>query len=244
MGFTINHSKLTKIIPRKNNGCKALNITSILSSGVWEGKRCFLLGGGPSLIGFDYNLIKDELTIGVNKTFIQFSATINYVMDARFYGMVTNPSNKENLYQSWATYKGIKVFLKRNKKFKFDSSVYVVNALPNKSISFDLDKGIWPGNNSGFGALSLAIALGCKNIGLLGYDLSVDSKTKKTHWHGGYLDQNPKSMPKKLDKFKVPFNEFSEAFVQQGIKITNLNFDSALKCFSFGKIKEFLALKV
>lgn len=243
MGFVINHSKLTKVIPRKNNGCKASSIISILSSGAWEGKRCFILGGGPSLKGFDYNPIKNELTIGVNKTFIQFPATINYAMDSRFYSMVTDSSNEENLYQSWAAYNGIKVFLLRSKKFKFDSSVYVVNSLPNKCISFDLNRGIWPGNNSGFGALALSIALGCKQIGLLGFDLKVDFKNSGTHWHKGYVNQRFSTMQKKLDKFKKCFEEFSEVIKQQGINVVNLNPQSALKCFPFSKVKEFLSLK-
>ena len=247
MGFVIKHNKSTSIIPTKSMVCKAHNITSILSSGAWEGKRCFLLGGGPSLKDFDYNLIKDELTIGVNKSFIKFSTTINYAMDARFYDMVSYPSKKDikknNLHQQWVAYKGIKVFPKRSSKFVFDDSVYVVNSLPGTALSFDLSKGIWLGNNSGFGALMLAICLGCKKVGLLGYDLKVDSKAKKTHWHDGYANQDVNSFQRKLDRFRVCFEEFSTTIKQQGIEVVNLverSEDSKLTCFLKEDIKTFL----
>ena len=60
-------------------------ITDVLNSDSWKGKRCFIIGGGPSLSDFDFDILKDELTIGINKTLIQFSPTLNYSMDKRFY---------------------------------------------------------------------------------------------------------------------------------------------------------------
>jgi len=242
MGITIKHNRGTKIILSKEVDCKAKSITSILSSTSWKDKKCFILGGGPSLTHFDFNLIKDELTIGVNKSFTRFSCTINYGMDMGFYDKLTYSYSSDSrlikLHQQWLEYSGIKVFLKRP-RFKLDSSVYVVNDIKEKTLSFDLEKGIYGGNNSGFGALMLAITLGATKIGLLGYDLKVDNQAKKTHWHSGYIHQRFDTMQSKLDKFKMPFNEFSEAIVQQGIEVINLNPDSALNCFPFGTLEDF-----
>jgi len=251
MGFVIKHNKSTSIIPTKSMVCKAHNITSILSSGAWEGKRCFLLGGSPFLKDFDFNLIENELTIGVNKSFIKFPCMINYAMDVRFYDMVSYSSKKDikknNLHQEWIAYEGIKVFPRRSPKFVFDDSVYVVNSLSNKALSFDLEKGIWLGNNSGFGALMLAICLGCKEIGLLGYSMMVDTKNKKTHWHNGYENQGFDSFQRKLDRFRVCFEEFASTIVQQGINVVNLvekSEDSKLTCFSKDSLKNFLRKSV
>lgn len=259
MGFLINQNKLkrNKIMRRKstnlrlnrNMACRAPYITEVLPSGAWKDKTCFLIGGGPSLKNFDFNLIKNELTIGVNKSFTKFPTTVNYAMDVRFYDMVTctrkvytkNAKCKE-LHHQWLVYRGIKLFIKRSAKSKFDSSIYIVNNLDKKAISLDLSRGIYGGNNSGFGALMLAIALGATWIGLLGYDLKVQKKQEriKTHWHDGYGLGRVESFQSKLDKFRMCFEEFAPTIAKQGIKVVNLNPTSALECFPKEDIRTFL----
>ena len=251
MGFLINQTKLkrNRIMRRKptnlrlnrNKSCRAPSITEILSNNVWKDKTCFLIGGGPSLKGFDFTPIKNELTIGVNKSFIEFPTTINYAMDWRFYNMVTS----DDLYQQWASYKGIKLFLKRSTKSKFNDDVYVVNSLREKGLSLDLHRGIWGGNNSGFGALMLAICLGATRIGLLGYSMKVQKEQNKikTHWHGGYGLGRAGNFQSKLDKFRVCFEEFSSVIAKQGIEVVNLvekSEDSKLTCFPKDFLENFL----
>lgn len=245
MSCTINHAKATRIaIPVKSSFCQAQNIASIFSSGEWKERRCFIIGGGPSLEGFDFHKLDGELTIGINKAFIACSPTINYVMDLRFYSALTVPDKDPKaveLYNKWVAYKGIKVFLKRSEKTRFDPSIYVVNSLPNKTISFDLKKGIWGGNNSGFGALMLAIALGCKRVGLLGFDMKVDTKGGRTHWYGKYPGQSIEEMPRKLESFKKCFEEFATSIRDNGITVDNLNLDSALNCFNKSTFDSFIS---
>jgi uncharacterized Rossmann fold enzyme len=245
MSCVINHSKTTRIaIPTKCSLCQASNIASILSSSEWQGKRCFIIGGGPSLENFGFHKLDGELTIGVNKAFTAYPPTINYAMDLRFYDALNSPDKKDlkavELYNKWVAYKGIKVFLKRSEKTRFDSGIYVVNSLPSKTISFDLKKGIWGGNNSGFGALMLAVALGSKKIGLLGLDMKIDEKKSKTHWHEGYPDQTLMGFPKKLGSFSQCFEEFAASIMNNGITVDNLNPDSALGCFNKSTFDSFI----
>ncbi len=260
MGYPINQNKLkrNKIMCRKptnlrlnrNMICKAPCITEILPNGSWKDKTCFLLGGGPSLKNFDFGPLENKLTIGINKSFIKFPTTINYAMDDRFYKMVTgakkgyahNPKWEE-IQKQWSAYRGIKLFLYHNVKCKFDENVYSVKKLANFRISFDLNIGIWGGNNSGFGALMLAIGLGATRIGLLGYDLKIQGKKSNpiTHWHDGYaFDTSKQSFQRKLDKFKTCFDDFAKVIAKQGVKVVNLNLDSALECFSKEGIETFL----
>lgn len=237
----IRHKRLTS--HHRSVKCKAAHITKVLSSGAWKGKTCFLIGGGPSIKGFDFNLIKNELTIGVNKAFTEYPVTVNYAMDMRLYDIVSCGNVKDKkIHQQWLEYKGIKVFAQRSKKYKFDESVYVVNSLRRKALSFNLDEGIWEGNNSGFGALMLAIGLGATRIGLLGYDLKVRKTHKniETHWHGGYGLDRADTFQSKLDKFRGCFTDFAPIIKQQGIEVVNLNPDSALDCFPKKEFKMFL----
>ena len=41
-----------------------------LPTGSWKGQRCFIIGGGPSLKGFDFKQLKGEKIIAINKAFV------------------------------------------------------------------------------------------------------------------------------------------------------------------------------
>jgi hypothetical protein len=235
MGYLRIKQNSTNVIPRKLLICKARPITEVLSSTSWSGKRCFILCGGPSLENFDFNKLQNEMTIGVNKAFTKFPCTINYAMDQRFYDsiMYTNRADQESyeVHNAWLKYRGIKVFAKTSETVRFDPSVYVVNTVKQRCVSEVLSAGVYPGNNSGLGSLMLAIALGCKQIYMLGLDMKVDEKKGKTHFHSGYKNQKIEHVATVLQSFKKDFELFAPVFPKVGIEVINLNPDSELNCF-------------
>ena len=164
-------------------------------------------------------------------------------MDLRFYDLVSGMNRKSfesvKLHNRWLQYRGVKVFL-RSRGAKYDSSVYIVEKLSKKTISFDLKQGIWGGNNSGFGAMMLAVCLGCRRIGLLGVDMKVDTQKRKIHWHEGYKNQDVESFSKKLKSFANCFEDLASDISKNGVDIINLNPSSMLKCFSKDSIENFL----
>jgi len=213
-------------------GKKNKNISEVFSSNSLSGKRCFLLAGGPSLKDFDYSILSNEFTIGINKTFMAYSPTINYSMDLNFYNYITQPGitqEQRRAFHSWNDYEGYKVFLKPKRNEEFAEDIYLVNDLKKKVLSLDIEQGIYSSQNSGFGALMLAIALGCKEIYLLGYDLKISNRT--THWHRGYPKQEPEIYEKTLKQFMLIFNEFAPFIKENGIEVFNLSRFSALDCF-------------
>jgi len=244
MGYLRLKQNTSQIISRKKVSCKAKPITDVLNSNSWSGKRCFILCGGPSLENFDFGKIQNEYTISINKSFLKFNSTICYGMDRRFYDSVThaNRADQESfaIHNAWLMYKGIKVFPKNSDKAKFDPNVYVVNAIKNSCISLNLNSGIYTGNNSGFGGMMLAIALGCREIYMLGLDMKVDFKKSRTHHHAGYKHQKIEELQKVLMKFKKDFEIFSHGIKKLGIKVINLNPDSNLECFPKKDIREVL----
>ena len=193
-----------KVQGNSNRRCSTRRITQVFSSNSLANKRCFLLAGGPSLTGFNYDLLKDEFTIGINKTFIAHASTINYSADMKFYNLVCSEGTKRDqkiLHDSWLRYTGYKVFRCPIRSYPFTKDIYVVDRILEKVLSLDINQGIYLGENSGFGALMLAIAMGCKNIALLGYSLKVFKNI--THWHDGYRNQEePKQFQVRLDKFR------------------------------------------
>ena len=243
MGTFINHSKGARF--RKMNSirsvCLAQNVTTILPTNSWAGKTCFIIGGGPSLQDFNWDLISNHLTIGINKAFKSFSPTINYAMDYNFFDLVQHNTSPEHikLHQQWLDYSGIKLFIRHKDNLAFADGIYYVKELDHKAISFDLNAGIYPMNNSGGGALMLALALGCKNIGLLGYDLKV--KGDKTHWHEGYSNQKAQNMATNLENYRNKIDEFAPSILEMGINVVNLSSDSNLQKFPFSDIKTFMS---
>lgn len=201
---------------------------------------CFLLGGGPSLEGFDYSLLDGKVTIGVNKTFKQYHPTMLYCMDRRFFVYIhSDKSQKINgdecLLEEWLACPSKKYFIASNtagnntSKFFKGEPIIVIPRLPNKCISMDIKKGIYPGNNSGFGAMMLAIALGYKTIYLLGFDFKIAGK--KTHCHNGYKNQKLDNQQRHLDTFRRLFDSFSVDLKNAGINVINLNPNSALNSY-------------
>lgn len=239
----INHTKGTSVIKyaRKKLICKAKKITETLSSRAWEGETCFIIGGGTSLENFDWNQLQGFRTIGINKAFIRYHAEVNFAMDYLFFDKVNSAQSfgfpDDKLHEEWLKYQGIKIFVRHDQNYIFSKDVYYVNELTRKAISFDLDEGIWPGNNSGMGALMLAVALGCKRIGLLGYDFYI--KGSQTHWHEGYYQQNKKSLAVNLINYRRCIEEFASPISELGIQVFNLNPESKLRNFPFLDIKTF-----
>ncbi len=211
------------------------NITELFTSNSLKDKRCFLLGGGLSLIGFDYSLLDGEFTIGVNKTFTVFNPTINYSMDLKLYNYLIQPTKKHerrSIQESLIDFTGHKVFLcpKKNQIPIFAEGWFVISRLLEESLSLDIEKGIFPGTNSGFGALMLDISMGCKEIYLLGYDLKV--LDNKTHWHKGYLNKDAHLYEKTLfPRYRQEFEEFSDTIEDEGVKVVNFSNTSTIKCF-------------
>jgi len=234
----------SKVVPRTSSPCKAKPITDVLNSSSWSNKRCFILCGGPSLENFDFSIIQNENTIGINKSFLDYNTKIVYAMDQRFYDSVSLRSRciseDKELHSSWVRYPGIKVFLRTSHKTKFDPSIYYVNGLERVQISLDVSQGIYGGKNSGFGGMMLAISLGCKEIYFLGLDLKVDEKRKRTHHHSGYSHQKIENVKKVLKDFKREFENIALAIQKLGISVINLNPDSATDCFIKKDIREIL----
>ncbi|MCX5657919.1 MAG: hypothetical protein NTZ48_06855, partial [Candidatus Omnitrophica bacterium] len=63
---------------------------------VWEGQRCFIIGGGPSLKGFDFSKLKGELVIAVNRAWESCDCAITFFLDEQFWGWTENGSLGEN----------------------------------------------------------------------------------------------------------------------------------------------------
>jgi hypothetical protein len=231
------------IIMAKSNHSYTTNrkIIEKFNSNSWLGKRCFIIGGGESLKGFDFNRLDNELTIGINKVFKFYpNSTINYSMDSTLYNQIRQGDldrpGEPKLSVFWDNYKGTRVFLTPMERKQFGQDVYLVRRELHLAVNIgDLDKGIFGGNNSGTGAITLAIALGAQNIFLLGYDMKA---VNQTHFHEGYEKRDLKEFNKKLNEYRDDITKICPLLRTVGVNVVNLNPNSDLKCFPFAKFDD------
>jgi len=224
---------------------QGIPLHTVLPANSWAGKRCIIVAGSPALYKFDFTPIKNELTIGVNKTFTYFPATLNYSQDFDFYKYcTTNPKNDpQKLVQTaWKAYTGIKVIAKPSQQTSdlTNGDVYTLNKLTNGVVSKDISVGIYHGTNSGFGATMMAIALGATKIGLLGMEMKIDRCAGKTHCHTGYPHQTLDGYERKFSRWIGEFNTFAPLIASAGVQVFRLDANSALDCFPHTTLEEFL----
>ena len=124
----INHSKTTRVLPA--NTMVSSNISQVMKSGMWCGRRCFILGGGPSMSGLNLSKLNGELVVGINKAFVHGQVVVNYSMDHNFYESLVHPGKDQRSIQLsslWRSFGGIRLFLKREKDTY--SGVYTINKI-------------------------------------------------------------------------------------------------------------------
>jgi hypothetical protein len=213
---------------------------AVLPDGAWQNERCFIIGGGPSLSGFDFNRLKDKgKIIATNKSFYDcMFADICYFMDgsdSSFYGFVTGGKLGPDYKRKWSEFKGLKIYLNIPGRKIDKEKVYSIRSLGMVGLSRSLKKGMYHGNNSGTGALYLAIILKANPIYLLGMDGRFTKG--KSHYHEGYPSKHKENVYK---TFVRQFEHVSKFMVNSRIKIYNCNFNSAVRCFPFKSIEEAL----
>lgn len=178
----------------------------------WEGQDAFLIGGGPSLLNFDFKQLAGKNTIGCNDAFKLGYDIVKICIfgDARWW--------HDNRFQ-------LEQF--EGKVVTNATSLTTIN-VPNLKKMKRVRDGLHTGNtlgwnySTGAAAINLAVSLGATRIFLLGYDLS--NKGHKSHWH----KYNPKvtneySFRRFIGGFKLVHGDLPE-----GVKVYNVTDGSSL----------------
>lgn len=158
-------------------------------------EEVFIVGGGPSLRGFDFSLLKNRKVIATNAAifdipnadyFITIDATFKNKIGARIKVLEDSRATKlfvANFANPYIIEKDGKII---DQRFSFTYDLDMFDTII-KSHRFDgfgkCFKDFRNGANSGYCALQLAIILGYKKINLLGIDLSTNNRT---HYHNVY----------------------------------------------------------
>lgn len=137
----------------------------------YAGKPCIVVGGGPSLMGFEFRPFMDVPTIAVNQAF-QIAPHAGYLMfaDRRWYNWNQKPLR---------SFAGHKVTVGAA---NFPEEQDIKRMTRMKDDGLCLDRTQLAGIDSGCIAVNLAYHLGASRIILLGFD-SDFSEQGKSHFH-------------------------------------------------------------
>jgi hypothetical protein len=199
-----------------------------LADGEWAGEPCFIIGGGASLKGFDFERLRGKgRIIAINRAYehIPF-ADIHFFMDNRYYKRVQTEA-------AWRAFPGRKVYLNMS-CYPVSGDVISIPTLGRAGLSASVSAGLYHGNNSGVGAIGLAHCLGANPIYLLGYDCTRIEGA--SHFHDGY-DGAP-TRDSVLEGFIRDIDALAPLLKQAGARVINLNPASAVRCFPFGKMDD------
>jgi len=210
----------------------------ILPDGAWKGQRCFIIGGGESLKGFDFSKLKNELVIGVNRAYEIMDCTINYAMDNNLYHWITKGTLGQEAKERFGDFKGIPVWVD-SAGYDYPQGIFILNKLGKQKNNFKMRDGIKSGTNAGFGALNLAVCLGANPIYLLGFDMEGRGG-KQVWWHDGYPENQIESIYK---TFILDFKDIAPKLKKRGTRVINLNPASKLIWFDFGEFKDIKPIK-
>lgn len=205
----------------------------IMPDGTWKDQRCFIIGGGESLKEFDFSKLKNELVIGVNRAYEMMDCTINYAMDNNLYRWITGGKLGQEAKNKFEDFKGIPVWLD-SAGYDYPKGIFILNKSDGHKNSYAMKDGLKSGTNAGFGALNLAVCLGANPIYLLGFDMK-GKEGEAGWWHNGYPERQSDKVYK---AFNNDFKRTASELKEKGFRVINLNPESELKCFEFGKFED------
>lgn len=211
----------------------------VVEDNVWFGDRCFIVGGGPSLMDFDFECLRGAgRVIAINRSYLDIPfADVCFFMDGAkntFYGLAKSNRLAPDSLEKWREFNGYKVY--SNLIGRRLDDVYSVRSLGRTGISNSIRKGLFHGNNSGVGALGLAVALGASPIYLLGIDGKFEGR--RSHYYDGYATR--RLSERALASFVIEFHKIGKLLRRTRFRVINLNPRSAVRCFPFSTPEEVL----
>lgn len=219
-----------------------------------KGKRCFLIGNGPSLTAEDLDLLKGEITFASNRIYQLFDRTdwrptYFFCIDAMFYRMDHEEINKVDaelrlvplnrglkagkIYDEVTYYNRVADYAEvKNNQFSWKRQL---------RFSDDPEKVVYGGATVLYDAVQWAVYMGCPEIYLLGVDHNyklemledgtiVETDMKKSHF--------TKQYEAGIEKFAAPvgaihlsWQQAKESCSQRGVIIKNATRGGHLEVF-------------
>lgn len=214
--------------------------------GLYRGKRCFVIGNGPSLTVADLRRLQNEITIGCNGLFLIFDE-MGYL--PTFYTVEDMLVAEDRAGQINAIKGTTKLFprklaycLKRDESTLYVNFLYAYQGFPKFSDRFD--KVVFWGGTVTFLNLQLAYYLGCSEIYLIGVDhnyqvppevgkdsVIVSTSADVNHFHPGYFGPGYRWHDPKVKRMEEGYLAAREFAARNDMKIFNATRGGNLEAF-------------
>lgn len=205
---------------------------SLPSSGAWIGKPAILVGGGPSLKGFDWSILIDvPRVVVINRAFMDVpTADIFITEDERFITRFA-PQLRE--------FAGVKVFASPDDAYvpRVREAVPEIVIARSRTKEFGwsecIEDGLSISSNSAIPALNLIDILGGSPIYLLGFDCRMEGATI-SNYHADYPSDWAVNAGQ-LDSFRSDFENWASIHLRiracEVVNVVNPACESAISCW-------------
>lgn len=196
---------------------------------IWKDEEVFIIGGGPSLRGFDWSLLINEHTIGCNNAFRLGPEVCDVCIfvDRRFIFEETGRGKtpRKGFYDELEKFPNLVVTNDSQMQFRKEPWI---NWMQRKHRGMFFD-GLGYNFSCGATAINLALLLGATTVYLLGYDMHLGPKGRP-NYHDHVIDK-PKEQVyiRMLASFGHVSRDLKAKF--PGCRVFNINKDSKLTLF-------------
>ena len=203
------------------------------------GRRCFIIGNGPSLNSMDLSPLRNEFTFALNRGYLltermgapaSFLVTVNpYVVEQFAPEIVKAPSPTFVSWRSkrWVPASADVTFLRRARLFTFAS---------------DMTRGAWEGATVTYVALELAFHMGFSDVILIGVDhsfategpankLVTSSGSDPNHFDASYFGAGVKWQLPDLEVSELAYRLALAAYAADGRRIRDATLNGKLTVF-------------
>jgi hypothetical protein len=214
-------------------------------NGKFTGRRCFVMGNGPSLLKCDLTLLKDEVTIGSNAQYLSWD-TIGIV--PTFLTVEDRLVAEDRADDLCALERPTKIFPKYllyclRKSVNTIFINFAVDYQPFPQFSDDFEKVVYWGGTVSMLNIQLAYFLGCDEIYLIGFDhhykvpdkmdnkVIVSEGDDVNHIHPNYFGKGYRWHDPNLPRMEQAYAEARRFLDARGIRIRNATVGGQLEVF-------------
>ena len=221
----------------------------------FKGKRCFVLGNGPSLNECNLSLLNNEYSFGVNSIFLKtkengYRPTFYVVEDSHVIKDNIKEINDYRIPYKFfpINYKSVITNRENVYFFRMNEGFYVEHS-PNFCVprfSADISKRLYCGQSVTMLNLQIAYYLGFKEIYLIGMDFSykipesasingndiVSNEDDINHFHPDYFGKGKTWHDPHLDRVLNSYKMMKVIFEADGRKIINASVEGNLEVFN------------
>jgi hypothetical protein len=185
----------------------------------------YIVGGGPSLTGYNLERLRGEQVIAINRVMLELPwAKVGFFLDHRLWRWIGPEINK--------TFRGHVIWGRSDSRLQIhEERLSIWEANNNTVFETQFPNTISHGKSSGYAAINLAYLLGARNIILMGYDYA--KKDGRGHWHKEHPTWTP---PSAYLAMLAGFPALAQKLRTLGVNVWNASPGSALTEFPFADL--------